>query len=193
VRRDWRRAALWVRPLARHLADREQRALRRLEGLPGLPRSRGGGPGRRYRSWLPGRPLQEAAPRDPAWYGSALRLLAALHRRGVTHNDLAKEPNWLVLEDGSAALVDFQMASVFRRRGWRFRLQAREDLRHLLKHKRSYWPERLTPRDRRLLAAPSLPARLWRRTGKRLYLLVTRRWLGWADREGAGDRGRPAA
>jgi hypothetical protein len=25
-------------------------------------------------------------------------------------------------------------------------------------------------------------------TGKRLYWLVTRRLLGWADREGAGDR-----
>jgi hypothetical protein len=26
------------------------------------------------------------------------------------------------------------------------------------------------------------------KSGKRVYLLVTRRWLGWADREGAGDR-----
>jgi hypothetical protein len=25
-------------------------------------------------------------------------------------------------------------------------------------------------------------------TGKKLYLFVTRRLLGWADREGAGDR-----
>jgi len=29
---------------------------------------------------------------------------------------------------------------------------------------------------------------VWMSTGKKLYTFVTRRLLGWADREGAGDR-----
>ena len=64
----------------------------------------------------------------------------------------------------------------------------REDLRHLLKHKRSYCPERLTARERRILARPAMVSRLWMAMGKPVYLFVTRRLFGWADREGAGDR-----
>ncbi len=192
VRREPGAARWWLRPLARHLARREARALARLEGIPGVPRLLATGPGGVVvREWLEGRPMHHARPADPAWYRAALGLLVALHRRGVAHDDLAKEPNWLVLADGRPGLVDFQLALVSRRRSRLFRLLAREDLRHLLKHKRSYCPEGLTPRELAILASPSLPARLWRATGKRAYLLVTRRLLGWADREGAGDRGAP--
>ena len=65
---------------------------------------------------------------------------------------------------------------------------AHDDLRHLLKHKRTYLPHRLTAREKRILAQPSLLSRIWRSTGKRVYRFVTRRVLGWSDREGAGDR-----
>ena len=85
-------------------------------------------------------------------------------------------------------LVDFQLACLFQRRSRMFRLLAREDLRHLLKHKRTYCPGALTGRERSILETPTLPARLWRATFKRAYLFLTRRCLGWADREGAGDR-----
>ncbi len=188
VRRDWRSARIWVRPLAAVLARRERRALERLAGCPGVPVLLGTGSGWLLRSWVGGVPMQVGRPRDPAYYAAALRLLVAVHRRGVVHNDLAKEPNWLVQEDGSPALVDFQLASLPRRRGRWFRMLAREDLRHLLKHKRNYCPGALSPRERKILAAPSAMARLWRKTGKPLYLFTTRRILGWADREGAGDR-----
>ena len=57
--------------------------------------------------------------------------------------------------DGLPALVDFQLALVAPRRGRAFRALAREDIRHLLKHKRSYCPERLTARERRILATPA--------------------------------------
>jgi hypothetical protein len=63
-----------------------------------------------------------------------------------------------------------------------------EDLRHLLKHKRTYCASHLTAREREILASPALISRLWMLTGKPVYLFVTRRLLGWADREGAGDR-----
>jgi hypothetical protein len=65
---------------------------------------------------------------------------------------------------------------------------AHGDLRHLLKHKRQYLPGHLTARQRAILAQPSPLSRIWRATVKPVYLFVTRRLLGWSDREGAGDR-----
>lgn len=195
VRRDTTCAPWWCRWLARHLAGKEAKALRRMEELwpqaagvrfPRLCRWQGG---ILIRSWIDGAPMQLARPTEPLYHHDLLCLVARLHRHGVTHNDLAKEPNFLVREDGSPALVDLQLGRVFRRRTAWFKLLAREDLRHLLKHKRTYLPERLTEREKAILAKPSFPAMLWRKTGKKVYLFVTRRLFGWADREGAGDRG----
>lgn len=188
VVRDTATARWWARPLARHLARREAAALRRLEGLAQVPRLLEAGGGRVVREWLEAEPMQRAAPRDPRYFREAMRLVRRLHARRIVHNDLAKEPNWLVTPDGQPALVDFQLAMHAPRRGRLFRLLAHDDLRHLLKHKRTYVPERLTARERRVLATPSIVTRAWRATGKRLYTFVTRRLLGWADREGAGDR-----
>jgi len=182
-------AVWWLRPLARRLAAREARALRALDGLDGVPALLAWDGRALQRGWLEGRPLQVAGVTDPAFHAAARRLLGRMHRRRVTHNDLAKEPNLLVRDDGRPALVDFQLARVHRRRGRWFRTCAHEDLRHLLKHKRTYCPQALTPREQRILARPAWPSRVWRRTGKPLYLLVTRGLLGWRDREGAGDRG----
>jgi RIO-like serine/threonine protein kinase len=191
VVRDTRSAARLLAWLARGLARREARALQRLGYLPGTPRLLGFDGRVLQREWLPGEPMQRARPGDARYYRDALALLRRIHRAGVTHNDLAKETNWLVTETGGPALVDFQLAVVHRRRGRLFRGLAREDLRHLLKHKRTYRPQALTARQKHILATPSPVSRAWRATGKRAYLFVTRRLLGWADREGAGDRQLP--
>ena len=188
VERNTRTAPWWARPLARSLARREARALQALAGVSGVPALESHANGVLVRSWTEGEPMQRARPRDPGYFRDALRLLRRLHRRGVAHNDLAKEPNWLVTPQGHPALVDFQLALVSPGRGRLFRALARDDIRHLLKHKRSYCPEKLTQREQHILATPSVPARLWMSTGKKLYLGVTRGLLGWADREGAGDR-----
>ncbi len=188
VVRDTGTARWWLSWLARRLCRREARALARLDGLPGTPRLLAVETGLLRREWIEGRPMQVARPRNSDYFRLALRLVAALHRRGVAHNDLAKEPNWLVTPIGAPALVDFQLSTVSARRGRLFRALAREDLRHLLKHKRMYCPERLTARERHMLATPAMTSRLWMAAGKPVYRFVTRRLLGWADREGAGDR-----
>ena len=141
------------------------------------------------RTYLEGAPMHRAKPADPGYFRHALRLLRRLHAHGVVHNDLAKEPNLLVTAGGFPAFVDFQMAWRSPGRGRLFRILGYDDLRHLLKHKRSYCAAHLTERQRRILATPSLPSRLWMRIVKPPYLFVTRRLLGWADREGASDRG----
>ena len=186
IRRDVAAARWWARPFARRAAAREARALARLAGVDGVPALLGWDGRELLRGYIAGAPMQQAQPRQRAYYRDALRLLALLHRRGIVHNDLAKEPNWLVRTDGRPALVGFQIAWTRGRRGALFRLLAREDLRHLLKHKRTYCPDALSARQRAILARPSLPARLWRATGKRLYKLIARRLFGYWDNEGAG-------
>ncbi len=188
VLRDTGGARWWSAWLARVLCRREARALARLDGLPGTPRLLGTDRRSLRREWIEGRPMQLARPTDPAYFRAARALLARLHRRGIAHNDLAKEPNWLVTPEGRPALVDFQLALVAPRRGRLFRILGREDIRHLLKHKRSYCPGRLTGRERRILSTPSAASRAWMATGKPAYLFVSRRLFGWSDREGAGDR-----
>lgn len=167
---------------------REVRALAALDGVDGVPAILSVGRDQLEREFIDGQPMQQAKPSDPEYYREALRLLRQIHRMGVVHNDLAKEPNWLVTSAGEPALIDFQLAAFMPRRGWWFRVMAREDIRHLLKHKRTYCPERLTARQKDMLANPAGPSRIWMRLFKPVYLFVTRRLLGWADREGAHER-----
>jgi RIO-like serine/threonine protein kinase len=190
ILRDVGQASPWVRWLARRLMRREARGLLAAEGMTAVPDLLRLDDNSLQRAYLGGQPMQIARPDERRYFREALRVLRHLHRRGIVHNDLAKEPNWLVLDDGTPGLIDFQLAMQFRSRGRLFRTLAREDLRHLLKHKRTYCPQDLTAGNRRILATPSWPARVWSRTGKPLYLLITRRLLGWADREGAHERQR---
>jgi RIO-like serine/threonine protein kinase len=187
--RDTCAASPWIRWLARLLLRREARVLAAMSGIDGVPRLLAAERDLLARTYLPGVAMQTGKPRDPAYFKAAARLLRRLHRAGVVHNDLAKEPNLLVRDDGAPAFVDFQLAWHSAGRGRLFRRLGYEDLRHLLKHKRSYCPQHLTRRELVILANPSLPSRVWMRTVKPVYLFVTRRLLGWADREGAGDRG----
>lgn len=179
----------WSLLLARHLFTRECRALTRAGDLGVAPRLLFADRKFLVRSFIDGTALHLARPTgDVAYFRSARSALRRLHRSGITHNDLAKEQNWLRGADGNAYLTDFQLAMVFRHRSKLFRIAAYEDLRHFLKHKRSYVPSALTSAEKRVLARKSLPTRIWMATGKRVYRLVTRGIFGFIDREGGGPR-----
>lgn len=182
-------ARWWLRWLARLLLRREAKALAALEGIEGVPQLVSHERGTLVRSFIDGAPLHQAKTEEADWFASAARLLRRLHAAGICHNDLAKEPNLLVRVDGSAGIIDFQLATYTPGRGWLFRIAAYEDTRHLLKHKRSYRADLLTTRERGILANPSPVSRIYMGTVKPVYLFVTRRILGWEDREGARDRG----
>ncbi len=177
----------WSRGLAQMLFWRERRALAiagRLGMAPPLLFS-----GRRVlvRGWIDGVPLHIAKPYDdPGYFRSAKAALRTLHRAGISHNDLAKEQNWLYAQ-GRAYLTDFQLAACFRRGNPLFRIARYEDLRHLLKHKRRYAPDALTAAERRVLARKSFITRVWMATGKKVYYAITR-GLNVTDREGRGLR-----
>jgi hypothetical protein len=180
---------LWARPLARHLFAREREALNQAGPLGIAPPLLFAGRQLLVRGFIDGIALHLAKPYgDLAFFRSAKAALRKLHRAGICHNDLNKEQNWLRGPDGRASLTDFQLAMRFKRRSKLFRIAAYEDLRHLLKHKRRYTPDALTPAERRVLGRKSWPTRIWMATGKRVYYAVTRGLFGFVDREGSGLR-----
>lgn len=189
VRRDLAHVPWWLRLPAWWLARREARALRQVDGLDAMPQLLAWDGRKLDRSYLDGAAMYQRPPHgDLAYFRRARRLLQALHRRGLAHNDLAKEANWLVLADGRPAIVDFQLATRGPRRARWMRLLAREDLRHLLKHKRTYCPQAITPVERRVLQRHSWVRDAWFRTGKPVYRFVTRKLLKWEDNEGQGPK-----
>lgn len=177
----------WSRVLARELFRRERRALAVAGKLGIAPPLLFAGKSTLVRGWIDGVPLHIAKPHgDAGYFRSAKAALRALHHAGISHNDLAKEQNWLYA-DSRAYLTDFQLATCFRHRGRLFRIACYEDLRHLLKHKRRYAPDALTFAERRVLGRKSLLTRVWMATGKKVYYAITR-GLNFTDREGKGLR-----
>ena len=145
------------------------------------------------RSFIPGQPLCRvtALPRD--FFERLEEVVRALHERGVCHNDLHKEANVLVGEDGRPALVDFQLASVHPRAGRAFAVRAREDLRHVWKH-RSHYFRALGVVDPLAGSEPrrSFVAATWKRFVKPLYRalvrVLPRRWTASGEeRRGLGE------
>jgi hypothetical protein len=180
---------VWSYPLARHLFARERQALTLARDLDVGPKLLWAGRQALVRGFIDGVALHLAKPHgDLAYFRSAKSALRRLHRAGICHNDLAKEQNWLVGRDGRAYVTDFQLAACFKSRSRLFRIAAYEDLRHLLKHKRSYAPQALTPMERKILARKSIVASLWLKTGKKVYQAITRGLFNFTDREGGGRR-----
>lgn len=188
VERDTGTARFGLRWLARRLAGREAAALERLADLPHVPRLLAFDGTVLRRSFVPGQALHAARPASRRYFVNALRVLRAVHRAGIVHNDLAKEANWIVGPADAAGIVDFQIAHRTPSRTPRFRRLAYEDLRHWLKHKRTYRPDALTARQRRVLATPGLRTRVWRAAFKPVYRFVTRRVLRWPERFGPTER-----
>ena len=179
----------WSYLPARHLFQRERHALAVVRDLNVAPPLLWAGRQALVRGFIDGVALHLVKPAgNVAYFRSAKQALRRLHRAGVCHNDLAKEQNWLVGRDGRAYLTDFQLAGCFRTRSRLFRIGAYEDLRHLLKHKRSYAPAALTPKERQILARKSIVASLWLATGKKVYRAITRGLFNFTDREGGGRR-----
>lgn len=188
IRRIVTAAPWWSRPLAWILAKREIRALKKVRGLKGVPQLLAVDKDGLYRSWSEGMPLHLARPNTPEFYRSGHVILRNMRRIGITHNDLAKPQNWLMTPEGKASVIDFQLASVHKRQGALYRYFAYEDFRHLIKQKKSFAPNLLTPTERRILKNRSWPSRLWLKTGKRVYNFWTKGVFHWSDGDGTGDR-----
>jgi len=182
--------------LARALLARERRALQALRGLPGVPQLSVADQGAAHellRTHLAGAPLHRATQLPLDYFEHLDELVQALHARGVCHNDLHKEPNILVGEDGRPALVDFQLSSVHTRHDRSFRVRVGEDLRHAEKHRARYVSLGGAPQGVRAAGAGvgrqrSPLAKWWRRLGKPVWDFVRGSLLRTREKEG----GRPS-
>src|SRR5690606_20047454 len=90
VRRDLRHVPAWLRWPAWWLARREARGLVAVAGMDAVPQLLGWDGRMLDRSYMDGAAMYQRPPHgDIAYFRRARRLLQALHRHGVAHNDLA--------------------------------------------------------------------------------------------------------
>lgn len=183
--RNWRDSKFFARPIAYYLALREKHILTILNDrdVEGIPRLIHFGGGLLVRSYIEGTSLKESKIQKPEYYASARKLLRKIHAVGVVHNDLEKPENWLVTEDNAPAVVDFQIAFFFPKKGLVYKVAAKEDIRHLIKQKSRFYNENLSTEEKNILGQKSIPARIWNRTFKPIYNFVTRKILRYSDRQ----------
>ena len=151
-----------------YLVSREDRALARANGLPGIPR---------YYGLIDAYALvseyieAEAAPEVPAalldedFFAALEKIVASFHARGVVHCDLKKLDNILVTRDRKPYVIDFTAAFVSGSNplsGLLFDHMRDDDFRGIYKLKRRCAPHLLTPAEERFLDFRSAPERGFR-------------------------------
>jgi predicted Ser/Thr protein kinase len=161
---DGRRAAVkdfantppkFRRFVAPFLVGREIKALRHLDGTPGVPRYYGRVD--RYAfaiEYIEGRPIAEFGPGELSQktLNNVQKSIDAIHERGVSHGDLKRRSNLLVTPDEQVYLIDFAAAVVGRRKAnfllnWLQRRMAEIDDKSLSKIKKFSAPDQMTDAD----------------------------------------------
>jgi len=148
-------AGLPLQWLGRWLCNREIRFYRACQDLPNVPEFLGrvGKTGFAH-AYVPGQPLSKERPIPNDFFDNLAQLLQELHRRNIAYVDTNKPQNILQGDDGHPHLIDFQISfdlqdfcgDNFLTRAILRRLQ-KEDLYHILKHKRKLRPDLLTPEE----------------------------------------------
>jgi hypothetical protein len=138
--------------LVRHEAD----LLTRLGDLDGIPRLMGVVDNCiLVHAFIPGHSLRKGQRVDDDFFERLANLIHALHRRGIAHVDLEKRQNVLVGDDGRPYLLDFQiswpwplgwMTQTWPGR-WLGRRLQQGDRYHLLKLRRRFRPDQMTPEE----------------------------------------------
>lgn len=181
-----------LRWLGRWQCRREIGFYRRLAGLPCVPALLGlVGDTAYLRAFVPGHPLSRERPVPDGFWPRLDGAMREVHGHGVAYVDSNKPENVLVGDDGRPYLIDFQIAWGPRRglganhalaRWWLRQLQ-REDLYHVLKHKRRFSRDSMTPEELARVRRRSLLIRA-HRVLNRPYLAMRRRLFRWLRRTG---------
>ena len=156
----------WV---GRFLCRRELRFYRALADLPNVPRLLGTfGKTGFVHAFVPGQPLQRQLKVPDGFFDRLQSLMAEVHKRRIAYVDANKSPNILVGDDGLPYLIDFQISWDIHVMGdtpvnrWCLARMQREDLYHILKHKRRLRPDELTAEELDATRRPSLLIRAHR-------------------------------
>lgn len=182
------RAFRWI---AHWLSRRESSIYARLQGIDGIPylfpvR------GRDFflHEYIEGWPLSQCQDVPDGFFDRLVDLVRKVHDRGVAYADLSKRSNVIVTPDGRPYLIDFQISPVRLPRTYFFRplvdglvgLIQREDLRHVVKHKKGLRPDEMTEAEWELYRAKSLPNRLHKIFLRTPWLALKRRvWPKGSD------------
>ena len=182
---------LTLEPVGRWLCRREVRIYRALSDVPNVPDLLGmyGATGFAH-AMVPGRPLDRKQPVGDDFFPELQSLMADVHRRGIAYVDANKPQNILLGDDGRPYLIDFQISFDLATLGgdhWLSRailarLQ-REDVYHVLKHKRKIRPDQLTPEEIEQTKRHSIFIRLHRAITKP-YFFIRRPLMRWLNRTG---------
>src|SRR5437660_34983 len=186
----WRFAGTPVRWLGRWQCGREVAFYEHLADLSCVPALLGRVGDTGYlRAFVAGHPLSHERPLPDGFWPRLDIAMQEVHRRGVAYVDSNKPENVLVGDDGHPYLIDFQIAwrcgpraDHALGRWWLARLQ-REDLYHVLKHKRRFARQSMTPTELERVRRRSLLIRA-HRVINQPYRMVRRPLLRWLRRTG---------
>lgn len=167
--------------LGRWLCRREMRFYKKLADVPNVPDVLGTfGPTGFVHDFVPGRPLDKDLPVPDGFFAELRRLLDELHRRGMAYVDTNKPQNIILGDDGRPHLIDFQISYDLHELGdwalnrWWLRRLQREDLYHVLKHKRRMRPDEMSEEEYERATRKSVLIR-FHRFVTRPYFLLRRR------------------
>ncbi len=176
-------AGLPMKWVGKWLCRREMRFYTRLSDLPYVPALLGKWSETGFiHEYVPGRPLSRENPVPDRFFDRLNDLFDQLHRRQIAYVDANKPQNILLGDDGLPHLIDFQISWDLHELGnhafnrwWLSKLQ-REDLAHLLKHKKRLRPDEMTGQEWERVEHRSLLIRLhrfiskpWSRLRRRTY------------------------
>ncbi|PQV65348.1 serine/threonine protein kinase [Abditibacterium utsteinense] len=103
---------LFIAPI---LVKREVKALRHLDGTPGIPRFFGQIDRLAFAiEFIEGRPISgiHKGEMPPEVFGRMARVVEAMHARGVAHGDLKRRSNLLLTPENEVFIIDFAAAIV---------------------------------------------------------------------------------
>jgi RIO-like serine/threonine protein kinase len=167
--------------IGRWLCRREMRFYNALSDLPNVPPVLGTvGQTGFVHAYCEGQPLSKHRPVPDKFFDQLLELLRELHNRDIAYVDTNKPENILLGDDGRPHLIDFQISYDLHELGNWFlnrrllkQLQ-REDLYHILKHKKRLRPDEMTTEELTAAERKSRLIRLHRFLTKPYFLLRRR-------------------
>ena len=172
--------------VAKYLNHNEVRVLKKVNQLnkPNFSKLVKATPTYTIRSYIPGTPLNQLSGKlDKAFFENALNLVKIMHKNGIVHNDLEKQGNWIIMENGEPAFIDFQLASYFTKETYIFKLLRRIEHRNVIKSKNWFCSSPLESHELEILKNQGRIHKFFKKFMKPLYNFVTRKLLNYSDRK----------
>ena len=176
----------WFKIAAKYLNYNEVRILRKINRLksPNFSKLIESRPNCTIRSYISGTPINQYPKKlNEAFYKKAFELVHTLHRNGIVHNDLEKAENWIVMDNGEPAFIDFQLAKYFSKKTFLFNLLKKIELRHIIKSKKRFCSSPLDESELKILNKRSLIHKFVRQYIKPFYNFITRKLFNYSDRK----------